>query len=385
MLDPAAFQHTVEAYLDSLTTEELRSTVLRSVRRMDGAHRAQLALFLGHDVGGDPIDDVGGSSVQENELRTFIDSCGLLRERFNAFLRENPRAVRALDRTAVDKIFSSWSERLIERDGDRRRSNKLSPKTAAIIAVAIALAVLPLVAQYAHQRGMIAGLDQVSMAPPIAAPVPKHTVPVREAVQRRTAPHVASVRKPRKATRVAAAVPGHQRVHHTAPRHVAYHRAAPVRHKRSVAWKFDPQYNPYLNHHGWHATSHAAAAMYLPANNEFASRAALLVSSYLAAVIAGHTGVALQHLGLSANADTANLREMPIVSRSSHARVIAVRPQADGSAKVEVDINGRSGEYFEVFYVAQDGWAARIKDRYYIPVDRTAEERAARLLANDGH
>jgi len=37
---------------------------------------------------------------------------------------------------------------------------------------------------------------------------------------------------------------------------------------------------------------------------------------------------------------------------------------------VDADIRGRKGEYFEVFYVAADGPAVRITDRYYIPVSK---------------
>lgn len=380
MLDPAAFEHSVEAYLDTLNQEDLRSLVLRSIKRMDGAHRSQLALFLGHDVGGDPIDEVGGSSVPEHELREFIESCGLLRERFTAFLRENPRAVFALGNAASAQIFGVPDAGGADEES-RKPARKLPPRTAAIAAVAVALAVLPLIAQYAHQRGMIAGLDQLSMAPSITVPAPVHSAPLHRAVQ----PHHAVPAHTAKAPKTPV-------VHHAravAVYHPPVHRAnrkVAVRSRRIASvrnWKFDPQYNPYLNHRHWRPV--AVSANLPPAARAFSSRAQLLVTSYLSDVVAGNTALALHHLGLPAGADVANVRELPIITRDSRVHVVAVRPQADGGAKVEVDISGRGGEYFEVFYVARDGPAARITDRYYIPVDRTAEERAARLLAKDGH
>lgn len=383
MLDPAAFEHSVEAYLDSLTAEDLRSLVLRSIKRMDGAHRSQLALFLGHDVGGDPIDEVGGSSVQEHELREFIESCGLLRERFAGFLRENPRAVYALGHSASSQIFGEPKAGESNEEA-REPARKVPLRTVAVAAFAVALAVLPLVAQYAHQRGMIAGLDQLSMAPPVTFPSPV-SVPVHRTAQtqHKTRAHVAKARK-KAVVHHAAAVAVYRRTVHRRPHTVALRHAPRSRRVISARnWKFDPQYNPYLSHRHWRPVS--VAGNLPPASGAFASRAQLLVTSYLADVVSGNTASALHHLGLPSSADGANLRELPIVTRDSRVHVVAVRPQADGGAKVEVDISGRGGEYFEVFYVARDGPAARIMDRYYIPVDRTAEERAARLLAKDGH
>lgn len=384
MLDPAAFEHSVETYLDSLTAEDLRGLVLRSIKRMDGEHRSQLALFLGHDVGGDPIDEVGGSSVQEHELREFIESCALLRERFTAFLRENPRAVFALGHAASAQIFGVPNAGEAD-EAARAPARRLPLRTVAVAALAVALAVLPLIAQYAHQRGMIAGLDQLSMAPPVTFSAPVRSVPVHRKAQQhsKARAHVAKARKP-PAVHHAAAVAVYRRTLHRRPHAVAPHSAARSRRVAAVRnWKFDPQYNPYLNHRHWRPVR--VAANLPPAGGAFASRAQLLVTSYLADMVSGNTASALHHLGLPSSADAANLRELPIITRGSRVHVVAVRPQADGGAKVEVDISGRSGEYFEVFFVARDGPAARIMDRYYIPVDRTAEERAARLLAKDGH
>jgi hypothetical protein len=183
-------------------------------------------------------------------------------------------------------------------------------------------------------------------------------------------------------------------VKHAHVTHIAVHQPKRVR-RRYVAsdWKFDPRFNPYFNRAAWHGvryvgpryvrSSHASVAQVLPAG--FEGRASLIVSSYLNAVISGNTVSALHHLGLPADASRANLSEIPIISRDARVHVVSVDSQPDGRAKVEVDINGRSGEYFEVFYVAHDGPAVRIMDRFYIPVNRTAEERAARLLAKDGH
>jgi hypothetical protein len=359
MLDPAAFERSVETYLDSLTAEDLRSAVLRSIKRMDGAHRSQLALFLGHDVGGDPIDEVGGSSVQEHELRQFIESCGLLRERFTAFLRENPRAVFALGNAASSQIFGVPNAGQV--DGEAREpARKLPLQTVAIAAFAVALAVLPLIAQYAHQRGMIAGLDQLSMAP-VTFPSPVRSEPVHRAAQRQpqhqARAHVAKVRKA-PVVHHAASVAVSRRPVHRRPRAVAFRnapRSSRVAYVRN--WKFDPQYNPYLNHRHWRPLP--IAANLPPAGRDFASRAQLLVTSYLHDVVSGNTALALHHLGLPSGADAANLRELPIITRDSRVHVVAVQPQSDGGAKVEVDISGRSGEYFEVFYVARDGPAAR--------------------------
>jgi hypothetical protein len=158
-------------------------------------------------------------------------------------------------------------------------------------------------------------------------------------------------------------------------------------------WKFDPKYNPYFNKKAsWHQRfiDRRPAVVYMRSappqlSRSFEGRASLVVSSYLRAVIAGNTQSALHHLGLPSDASAANVSESGIITRDMQAHVLSVDAQPDGRAKVEVELNGRSGEYFEVFYVAHDGPAVRIMDRFYIPVNRTAEERAAHLLAKDGH
>lgn len=372
MLDQAAFAHSVETHLESLTAEEVRALVLRSIKRMDGAHRSQLALFLGHEVGADPIDEVGGSPLHEQQLRAYVESSTLLRERFAAFLRENPRAAIALG--------------IVDRDEARVSPlRKLPPKTAAIAALALVLAFLPLAAQYVHQRGALSGLGQISLLPPAPAAPPRARLqrePARRAIHHAAAPRTQHhVRSKKRALALHAA---HRR---GTERRIA---AAPVRavHRTHAAapWKFDPRYNPYFNRGRWHVAYHEAthAAPHAAPVDAFARRARIIVEGYLADVVAGNTAGALRHLGLPEHADIGNVRESPIISRHTRVRVVAVSPQPGGGAKVEADINGPSGEYFEVFYVARDGPAARITDRYYIPVNRTAEERAARLLAKDG-
>jgi hypothetical protein len=398
MLEPLAFAASVDAYLDSRSPEEIRALVLRSIKRLDGAHRGQLALFLGLDIAADPIDEVGGSPVNDERLRQFIESCGLLRERFGAFLRDNPRAIYALGKQASERILGHSENRFVTFLG------RAPLKVAGLLVVIVIFAVVPLVAQYAHQRGMLAGLTDISIPPLIAPP------PVMQAhITRKAPPRVASnafassrATIPVRHVAFRRAAPIKRRaVHHVQVRHLAVRQRPRISHrvharhtKVARAWKFDPRYNPYFNHSRWRVVRTAAA---MPASaperrappvvlrSGFEGRAQLAVNSYLNAVISGNTPDALRHLGLSANASPSNVTESPIVSRDARAKVVAVDMQPDGRARVEAEINGRLGEYFETFYVARDGPAVRIVDRYYIPVNRTAEERAAQLLAKDGH
>jgi hypothetical protein len=83
--------------------------------------------------------------------------------------------------------------------------------------------------------------------------------------------------------------------------------------------------------------------------------------------------------------DPKAISESAIITRDAKAQIVAVKPGDDGTTHVQVDIMGRRGEYFEVFSVTPDGPAVRIKDRFYIPVNRTAEEISARLLATRPH
>lgn len=367
MLDPAAFTSSIEAHLESLSSDELRIFVLRGIKRLNREDRAQLALFLGHGTAGDPIDDLTGPGIGDAELRSAVERCGLLRERFETFLRDNPRAAQRLGIVAASDPAAIAAKR------------RAALKPAAIAIAALLLAVLPLLAQYVHQRGLTAGLQNVALVqPPIAASATS-----------------AAVRRPGATKRAAPRVRHHHaRVAHVRPKRklAEQHAVAlrPARHSatvrkphRTVAWKFDPSVNPYFNHRRWHtiaANPHPRAR----ARNRFEQRAQLLVTAYLHDVVHGNTGGALEHLGMPRTADVSNVSERRILGPDSHFRVVAVNTQPKG-AKVEVDINGRTGEYFEVFSVSHDGPAARIADRYYIPVNRTAEERAAHLLATDGH
>jgi hypothetical protein len=388
MLEPVAFEKSLDSYLDSQSPEEIRALVLRSIKRLDGAHRVQLALFLGLDVAGDPITEVGGSSIDDRELREFIESCALLRERFGAFLRDNPRAIRALGKNVSERILGPTES--VHAAFLRR----VPPKLAAAIALALVVMFVPLAAQYEHQRGMNAGPSELSVEPPAAAQPPARfastVTPVRGTMRAHAA--IAPVTRERHVA-IHAAVP--RRARHTyrpSLRIAAQPRARSYRVYVASGWKFDPRFNPYFNKSAWHIVHFvpqrtARVRPYGPAPLPagFEGRATLIVTSYLNAMIAGNTPSALHHLGLPATAPRTNLSESPIISRDSHARVVSVDAQPDGRAKVEVDITGRTGEYFEIFYVAHDGPAVRIMDRYYIPVNRTAEERAARLLAKDGH
>ncbi len=411
MLGPATFLRSLDSYLDSLSQEDLRAVVLRSIKHLDGAHRTQLALFLGLQPPDDPAGDLDGSNVGETELRPFVESesWGLLRERFAAFLRENPRAIQALEPAAAARILPG--ERPAPSGSVVAALSKVRPETAALAALVLLATVIPFAAQYARQRSMIGDVPNLSNSTPfarlasIAVPRPRMLAVQRAPAQPRVRVSHATARRhltPHRSVlpRVALAP---VRVRHVRARHVAFYRSRRPRHTRIArAWKFDPKYNPYFNRRRWRGAREIAAREVRdaakarsmrrprviaarPAPPSFAGRARLMVSSYLAAVIAGNIGAALQHLGLPANANPANVSELPIVSRTARARVVGSSAQANGSERVEAEIEGSAGEFFEIFYVARDGPAARIVSRYYIPVNRSAEERAARMLAQDGH
>lgn len=389
MQEPEAFAQSLDSYLDSLSNDELRALVLRSIKRLDGAHRAQLGLFLGFDLAGHPIDEVAGN-VDNRTLTTAIASCALLRERFGAFLQDNPRAIPALGNSARDRILGPPEK-------NRRLLDALARApvgAAALLGVVTILAFVPLFAQYSHQRGMLAGLSDVVLQP-------IRTLPLRVAAHPIHLLQAPAAEKTHTQTPAARVVPAHPVASHqkaTPPRrfaarkrpsHVAMH---PRKHNRvrriARVWKFDPKNNPYFNRSRWHVIAAARSApahgSSMPANR-FAARSAFIVTSYLHALIAGNTAQALGHLGLPSNAPISNLAETPIISRNARTHVLGVSTVPDGRARVEVDIRSGGGEYYETFYVAHDGPAVRIMDRFYVPVNRTAEDRAARLLAKDGH
>jgi hypothetical protein len=222
----------------------------------------------------------------------------------------------------------------------------------------IAVALLPLAAQYAHQRGLLEGLTEPILPPPI--------VPF---VQRIGVHHPAA-----KPVHHARAV-----VHHSTARRrvVAYH-AAPVRHRRhavafkprahrtvQIAWKFDRRNNPYFNPQRWRHP-------FVAAESPFATKARWSVRAYLAALIDGNLSAALVRLGMPPNGDTNALAELPIITRATNVAIVGSKPQADGKEQVQADIVTGGREYYAVFWVARDGPAMRIVDHYYIPVSRVA-------------
>lgn len=387
VVSPLAFADAVESYVTSLQKDELRALVLRSLKRMDASERLQFAMFLGRESSGGGADEIfGGPLVPISEVAHLVEACDdLLPNRFSAFLRENPRAVPALGEDAVESILKTLPEAPPRRSRMHDPgAGRISPKGALLIAAALLLAIVPLVAQYAHQRGILAGIANEAIFPPAplphAAPAPPKKISARVAAPK---PHAAKRVVHPKARRLIAAAPvaTHVRARakitrHTRPR-------TPVR--VASVWKFDPQYNRFVSHARAVPIPHAPPPAPSTSNGTFEARARLAVTSYLGAVIAGNTPSALQHLGLPADGDPKAIAESQIVTRDTRAQVVGVKPADDGTTHVQVDLIGRRGEYFETFFVAADGPAVRIKDRYYIPVNRTAEELSARLLAKTTH
>lgn len=390
-VSPLAFADAVERYITALPLADVRALASRAIKRFDTAERVQFAMFLGYESrpGGNE-EPLVGADIRTQELQRLIDACDyFLSNRFAAFLRENRRAIPALGEETLRRILATlpdgqFDESSTPGDVPERR---IPGRIAALVALTLLVAIAPLVAQYAHQRGAIAGVPDVFFAPRaqparVAAAQPK----VKAPRPHRAAQH-ARVRPPAAAAHVArahAVVP---------PRHIAFHKQHRARRpvRIAAAWKFDPSQNPYFTRK-WHhapvayAQPPRARAIATPAaESAFAGRARLIVASYLQAVIAGDTGRALQHLGMPAGADPKAISETPIVSRDARAEIVGVKPGENGQVNVQVDILGRRGEYFEVFYVQPDGRAARIADRYFIPVNRTAEEVSARLLAKTTH
>jgi hypothetical protein len=136
-----------------------------------------------------------------------------------------------------------------------------------------------------------------------------------------------------------------------------------------LAWKFDRLNNPYFNKARWH---HPYVAVDIEPARGFDARARLLVQSYLDALVAGNLGSALRHLGMPADGNTNALAELPIIRRSSSISIVSTRRGGD-QEQVEADILSSGREYFEVFHVAHDGPAVRIVDRFYIPVNHSAQ------------
>lgn len=142
---------------------------------------------------------------------------------------------------------------------------------------------------------------------------------------------------------------------------------------RRVAWKFDPHNNPYVSPHA-HSVDRSA----------FGQRARLSVDAYLRAIIDGNLPAAFRHLGMPANGDSSALAELPIVSRDTTVAIVGSKPRTAGREEVQADIVTHGREYYEIFYVERDGPAVRIADRYYIPVNHSAQV-AVRSLEQRTH
>lgn len=388
VVSPLAFADAVEAYVTSLEKDELRALVQRSVKRMDSSERMQFALFLGHDTAGSGVAETfSRPMMRAEEVQSLVErSDDFLPNRFAAFLRENPRAVPALGDDAVLDILGALP---LTQNGQRALPGGISQRrvparAVLIVAIAVSIAILPLVAQYVKQSGMIAGSANPLLLPAVPRVHSTGGAPkaVRIAATHWNSVHHAAARPAHTAhaapKRIAAIVPK-RRYAHTAQKPRARH----VLHVAKI-WKFDPLYNPYVRR-GRIARARVAAAPVPSSMDPFEARARLVVNSYLAAVIAGDTTRALAHLGLPTGSDPKAISESAIITRDAKAQIVAVKPGEDGTTHVQVDIMGRRGEYFEVFSVAPDGPAVRIRDRFYIPVNRTAEEVSARLLAQKPH
>ncbi|HET9095856.1 MAG TPA: hypothetical protein VFN37_04290 [Candidatus Baltobacteraceae bacterium] len=342
VVSPLALAEAVDAHICSRSTEDLRGLVGRSAKRMDGGDRRQLELYLNLD-----------------------DADDLLGHRFSAFLRQNPRAIAALDPDAVRAILAELGEIPPVEHFTRR----LPARTTAFVALVLAVSLLPLAAQYAHQRGLLQGLTDPLAAPAVITPF------VERVSARTVTPKVKKYAHPRHVPRVAvhAAKRPKRRLiaQRDRPRAVHVHHPA-----RAVAWKFAPVNNPYFNRARWHHP-------YFSDNSLFGERARVSVRSYLHAIAAGNLAAALAHLGMPAGADTSAIAELPIVTRSTRIAIVGSKPAGERE-EVQADITTGGQEYYEVFYVARDGPATRIAERYYIPVNRRAQV-AVRSFVQNSH
>jgi len=343
---PLALAEAMDAHIGALPLAELRALIERSAARMDAAHQQQLAMYV---------------RLEEPDE--------LLAHRFSAFLRHNPRALAALDPDAVDAILADFGQPAPQH----RRV--LPPRLAAIVGLAIAVALLPLAAQYVHQKGLLEGLAEPVLTPPVA-----------QFVQRIMPHHVARPAHAARARRVLQNAPKHAapiahraaRPLHARNRHIARHVGR--RPHRRIAWKFSPENNPYFNRLRWRhpfVDMHARRAAFVA----FAERAKLSVRSYLRDVIAGNYGAAFAHLGMRADSNPGAIAELPIVSRRSIVWIAGTRARANG-VRVRAVIRTGGREYYEFFDVARDGPAVRILDRYYVPANRRAQVALRSLVQN---
>lgn len=337
LADPLALAQSTELYLASLSADRLAELVLRSTSRMSEGLRSQLEQYV---------------EVQ----RIAAGEDPLLARRFTVFLRENPRAIEALGNDALARIFERLDVPV--RAQRMTRMTRLSLQGVTLAALAVLVAFVPLWAQYAHQRAIVQGLAVAGGLTPRAVPAAPRPRSVAARTRSKTKP------RPRPIARPHDAAPARRLAFTATLRHARS--TVPIRRAKAIGrqarrmvvprnWKFYPRNYAYFNRR---------------TPPSFAQRARLDVQAYLNDVIAGRTALALAHLGLPPGASAEQISEAPIVARTSRARVIDVKPQSAGAARVEADISGRHGEYFEVFHVASDGPAVRITDRYYIPVSR---------------
>lgn len=312
---PLALAEAMDAHICSRSPEELHGLIERSIKRMDSGERRQLELYL-----------------------NLEDADDLLGYRFSAFLRQNPRAIAALDPDAADAILAELGDVPPVAHPVRH----LSARSAAFVGLVLAVAVLPLAAQYAHQRGLLQGLTDPLAPPPVITPFV-------ESVSAKTA-RTPAVPRARARTRFIA-----RRA--AAPKPHAHH---PVRVARSR----------------WHHPR-------ITDSSRFGERARISVRSYLGAIIAGDLRTALSHLGMPAGAGTGAISELPIITRRSAVAIVGSKPVGERE-QVQADITTDGREYYEVFYVVRDGPATRIAERYFIPVNHRAQV-ALRLLVQNSH
>lgn len=341
---PLALADAVDAHISARSTAEVRDLIARSAKRMDEAEREQLDLYV--------------NPAENDEL---------MGHRFTAFLRQNPRAIVALDPDAIDAILSDIGE----VPAVERTKRRLPANLTAVLAMLVVVAVVPLFAQYAHQSGLLRDINQATVSAP--API----VPFVQAVAMHAvhAAHPAQrghARPPARAHRAA-----QPRVHRNNTHAAAVHRPAVRAHRaiaqrprarrvRKIAWKFDRGNNPYFNRARW---KHPFAVD----RSLFGTRARLSVRAYLHEVVAGNLNAALSHLGLPAGSNKSAIAELPIVKRGTMVAILGSRPQRDGTEQVQADIVTGGREYYEIFSVGHDGPAVRIVDHYYIPVNRRAQ------------
>ncbi|HEY9180088.1 MAG TPA: hypothetical protein VIO32_05175, partial [Candidatus Baltobacteraceae bacterium] len=139
---PLALADAMDVHISTRSPDDVRALITRSSERMDRTEREQLDLY-----------------VKPN------DAGNTLADRFSAFLRENPRAIAALDRDVIDGILAELGD--VAAEHPRRR---LSTRAVALIALVLALAVFPLAAEYSHQRGLLEGLSEPVLLPLPPAP-----------------------------------------------------------------------------------------------------------------------------------------------------------------------------------------------------------------------